>query len=154
MLEGSITLNQTSPKSIACLKNYRKRQLIRIVNPHDDEVEFGFKSNLSHVNISPKTGSIQPRDSVIVTVDIVDEHMKEFKDLNLIYWKDDVTRRRGYIKGLLPISFSGPKGSNSIGSVAKFIERYRVITIFLSFLRPTFILALVIYNIILINILL
>lgn len=162
MQDDQVLENGLSNSEGALLDAEKRRQIIRLVNPYEDKIEYGFRSDsrnsaTSSFEITPRNGSINPRDYAIISIEIKD-HIKVPEDLrlNLIYWKNDPERRRGYIKGLVPINFvkrkSATSDSNSRGKWTEHLENNRFITLMILFLRPSFLLALIVYNLILLKI--
>lgn len=166
MQEPEASIDTLFSSGVAYLSATKKKQIIRLINPHEDKIEFGFKTDPQDpaaqcLTINPRSGSIPPRDYVLVRIETKDSRqLSKGSKLSLIYWKNDADRRRGYVKGLVPIRFDSEKATNNDdnikstrrGKLLEFLENNAFITLMPMLLRPTFLIALIIYNIILIKI--
>lgn len=134
----------------AILRTTGKRQVVRLVNASNLKMMFTIKtiSNISDrkIEISPRKGTIAPRGYANIVVEDLSYNIKltsETYQLNLIYW---VSSSSKYNKGLVKIDLAG----GQVGPVET-TEKQSFIWILLSIIRSTFLVVLVIYNVILIK---
>lgn len=149
----------------ARLRADKRLQTLRLINCSEQKVKFGFKlktTRLNGLNIQPKSGTISSRNYILVRIENKywnTMHVNDSFDLNLIYWFKPYDKSENNNKFKIPIeimqsdvkTYSSKYGGvlNLFGSNNKAADW---ITLILRFLRPTFLLALVIYNIILIRV--
>lgn len=136
---------------IAKLRADKELQIIRLVNPHDYRVKFNFKTEEENqaLSIRPKKGRIPPRESILVQ--IKNSNPSNIGDINLSYW----TRNDGEeTKSKVPIRVVDMMGLD-VRHLPK-NATYSKTTLFfentIRYMRPFFLVGLVVYNIVLIMI--
>lgn len=133
------------------MRSDRKRQIVRLINPDDYKVEFDIRLGSSMINkrliISPKNGIIKPGGFIHINIENLDYETKasNFGRLYLVYWKKGYLGKNEHGKGIVPINMIAPQVESL---EAKKETSFWLIT---RILRITFLVALIIYNMILIK---
>lgn len=149
--ERQICLHDSQP--VARLKDDKRRQIIRLVNPLDTKIGFIVDTSPSEssLTIAPKSGFILPRNYTLIFIDNPD-YMRPspngIKKLNLIYLVRDPFRRRGYSKRMVPIDIAGKEAYDTLHDRG---EGNTFIWLVMRSLRSILLITLIFYNIILIK---
>jgi len=132
------------------LRGDKKSQVVRLVNPSEVEVHFAIRQKSSEadsfIDVSPKTGTILPRNFIDVVVRNRNnkEGRTEARRLYLLYWRRSKTRRKTSGHSLVPINVmacqdDSPRLSN------------KTLSMLLRISRSILLVAIIIYNLILIK---
>lgn len=153
-------MSGSTPKSdscFACLKVDKRRHIIRLVNPTDTVLFFGFrtspKSDTTHerFKINPAAGHIAPRDFVYVTVEnnLIGSATNPIvpPKINLVYWRRTGGNSGKAGKLVVPIYFD--RTNDIRPTYTSYSNTF--ISLLMPIGRSVLLLALVIYNIILIR---
>lgn len=85
-MEKVKTLSQREKVAQLTINNQRKKQIVRLINPRDEVVNFQFDS-IPGISINPRVGSIKSRDFILVEV-VQDFGPLQTNIINLTYWHD------------------------------------------------------------------